>query len=149
VARTPVRHARNAAIVPDSPLGTLVDPGPPTNASLRIGAVPTPPGDLTRWPWLAAWLRTPSWQFQVTLPNQVLFWVVIVVGLVGPSDPRLNFATTITWFVWFCLVFVLIVTTGRGWCAMCPFGGLAEWVQRRALWHRRTRPTPTGAWTIG
>lgn len=100
--------------------------------------------DWARWPWLARWLRSRTWQFQVILPNQILFWVVIVVGLVGPNDPGLNFATAVTWFVWFCLVFVLIVMTGRGWCAVCPFGGLAEGVQRRALWHRPGARRPLG-----
>jgi polyferredoxin len=102
----------------------------------RAPSVGEPRIELTRVRWLRHWLTRRSWQFQVTLPNQVLFWVVIVVGLVGPDDPTLNFATAITWYVWFCLVFVLIVTTGRGWCAVCPFGGLAEWLQRRSLWFR-------------
>jgi ferredoxin len=90
---------------------------------------------------LAWWLRRRSWQFQLILPNQVLFWVVIVVGFVGVDDFELNFATTITWFVWFSLVFVLIAVTGRGWCAVCPFGGLAEWIQRGRLWHGRGKST--------
>ncbi|HEX2807215.1 MAG TPA: 4Fe-4S binding protein, partial [Kineosporiaceae bacterium] len=123
MARTTTSHARHAS------------------HPVAAEALPTPPGsgpgvrsagyDLTRHRWVARWLRAPSWQFQLILPNQILFWMVIVVGLVGTSDPELNFATAITWYVWFCLVFVLVVTTGRGWCAACPFGGLAEWIQRR------------------
>lgn len=86
---------------------------------------------------MAWWLRRPSWQFQVILPNQILFWVVIAVGYVGPATFEDNFATCITWYVWFTLVFLLILATGRGWCAVCPFGGLAEWIQRGRLWHGR------------
>jgi polyferredoxin len=93
--------------------------------------------DLTRIPLVARWLRHRSWQFQLILPNQILFWVVIIVGFVGIAEFELNFATTITWFLWFSLVFVLIVVSGRGWCAVCPFGGMAEWIQRGRLWHRR------------
>lgn len=89
-------------------------------------------------------MRSRRWQFLLILPNQVLFWLVIVVGFVGTADPNLNFATAITWYVWFCLVFVTIVVVGRGWCAICPFGGLGEWVQRRALWRRRDRPLGWG-----
>ena len=113
-------------------------------ASTGTGAAPAGGYDLLRHGWLARWLKAPSWQFQMILPNQILFWVVIVVGLVGTSDPELNFATAITWYVWFCLVFVLILATGRGWCAVCPFGGLAEWVQRRALWSRGGVRRPIG-----
>jgi polyferredoxin len=99
-----------------------------------------PPGyDLTRIPLLAWWLRRPSWQFQLILPTQVLFWVVIVVGFAGAARFDDNFATTLTWYVWFSLVFLLILATGRGWCAVCPFGGLAEWIQRGRFWHGRDR----------
>jgi hypothetical protein len=103
-----------------------------------------PGPDLGRIRLVDRWLRMPSWQFQLIVPNQVLFWVVIVVGLVGTADPEANFATAITWYLWFCLVFVLILATGRGWCTVCPFGGLAEWVQQRSLWHRDGRRRPLG-----
>jgi NosR/NirI family nitrous oxide reductase transcriptional regulator len=93
--------------------------------------------DLTRIPVLAWWIRRRSWQFQLIVPNQILFWVVIVVGFVGTVRFDENFGTTITWFVWFSLVFLMIMVTGRGWCAMCPFGGLAEWIQRGRLWRGR------------
>ena len=123
-------------------------------APRTAGASAAPPGyDLTRIPLLAWWLRRRSWQFQLILPNQILFWVVILVGFFGAPVFDDNFGTTITWFVWFSLVFLLILATGRGWCAVCPFGGLAEWLQRGRLWHRkgaagsglgRGRPAP--AW---
>jgi hypothetical protein len=61
---------------------------------------------------------------------------VIFVGLLGTADPSLNFGSAITWYVWFCLVFVLMVVVGRAWCAMCPFGGFAEWIQRRTFFRR-------------
>ena len=28
----------------------------------------------------------------------------------------------------------LFVLVGRGWCFMCPFGALVDWLQRRSLW---------------
>jgi hypothetical protein len=70
------------------------------------------------------------------LPNQIIFWLVIVLGLLGTVVPGLNFGTAITWYIWFCLVFVMMVVVGRAWCVMCPFGGFAEWIQRRAFWRR-------------
>ena len=92
--------------------------------------------ELTRSPRVATLLKSRRFQFMLILPNQIIFWLVIFVGLLGTADPMLNFATAITWFLWFCLVFVMIVVVGRAWCAMCPFGGFAEWVQRRAFWKR-------------
>jgi len=126
--------------VPSVPLGPVLVPVSDLHPTpVDPDAVPDVPSgyDLTRLPPVAWWLRRRSWQFQLILPNQILFWVVIVVGFVGPEAFDDNFATAITWFVWFSLVFVLILATGRGWCAVCPFGGLAEWIQRGRLWHGR------------
>lgn len=81
-------------------------------------------------------LHDRKYQFLLILPNQIIFWLVIVSGIAGTVVPGLNFATAITWYVWFCIVFVLIAVIGRAWCAMCPFGGFAEWIQRRTLWKR-------------
>ncbi len=92
--------------------------------------------DLARNPRVARLLRNRKFQFLLILPNQIIFWLVIFVGLLGSVVPGLNFGTAITWYVWFCLVFVMMVVVGRAWCVMCPFGGFGEWVQRRAFWKR-------------
>ncbi|MHB1739351.1 MAG: 4Fe-4S binding protein [Actinomycetes bacterium] len=100
--------------------------------------------DVARHPWVDRLLRNRRFQFALILPNQIIFWLVIVLGLLGTADPGLNFATAITWYIWFCLVFVLMVTVGRGWCAMCPFGGFGEWVQRHTFWRRTQRALGLG-----
>jgi hypothetical protein len=92
--------------------------------------------DLARIPLVARLLRDRRLQFFMILPNQIIFWLVIGIGLLGAVDPGLNFATAITWYLWFCLVFVMMVVVGRAWCAMCPFGGFGEWVQRHTFWKR-------------
>ena len=98
---------------------------------------PTDPHlDLARLPLLRRALQSRRFQFFLILPNQLIFWLVIVTGLFGALLPTHNFSTVITWYIWFCAVFLLMAGVGRGWCAMCPFGGLAEWVQRRTLWTR-------------
>jgi polyferredoxin len=99
---------------------------------------PSPGLDLARNPRVARLLRSRKLQFLLILPNQVIFWLVIGIGLLGTVVPGLNFATAITWYVWFCLVFVMMVVVGRAWCAMCPFGGFGEWVQRHTFWKRTT-----------
>lgn len=96
--------------------------------------------EITANPRIARLVRSRRFQFLLILPNQIIFWTVILVGLLGTAVPELNFGTAITWYVWFCLVFVMMVVVGRAWCAMCPFGGFAEWVQRRTFW-RRTQKT--------
>ncbi|NNN09697.1 MAG: 4Fe-4S binding protein [Acidimicrobiaceae bacterium] len=97
---------------------------------------PSPALDVARHPRVARVLRNRKLQFMLILPNQIIFWLVIGIGLLGTVIPGLNFATAITWYLWFCLVFVMMVVVGRAWCAMCPFGGFGEWVQRHSFWNR-------------
>ena len=92
--------------------------------------------DVASHPRVARMLRSRRFQFALIVPNQIIFWIVILTGLLGTVVPGLNFGTAITWYIWFCLVFVLMVVIGRAWCAMCPFGGFGEWIQRRSLWKR-------------
>ncbi len=104
----------------------------------RFAATDPAPGlDIARLPRVARVLRDRRFQFLLILPNQIVFWLVIGIGVLGTAVPGLNFATAITWYLWFALVFVMMVVVGRAWCAMCPFGGFGEWVQRHAFWRRK------------
>jgi len=100
--------------------------------------------DLARHPRVARLLRDRKLQFLLILPNQLIFWLVIMLGLLGTVVPGLNFGTAITWYIWFCLVFVMMAVVGRAWCAMCPFGGFAEWIQRRTFWQRTQKTLGLG-----
>ena len=102
---------------------------------------PTDPRiDLLQLPLVGRFLekavKSRRFQFAAILPNQIIFWLVIATGLIGVAVPDHNFSTAITWYVWFCAVFVMMVGAGRAWCLMCPFGGAGEWVQRRSFWQR-------------
>ena len=105
---------------------------------------PTPGLDIARHPLVARVLRNRKFQFLLILPNQIVFWTVIFVGLFGTAIPGLNFGAAITWYVWFCLVFVMMVVVGRAWCAMCPFGGFAEWIQRQSFFQRTQKTLGLG-----
>ncbi|MHB1584725.1 MAG: 4Fe-4S binding protein [Acidimicrobiales bacterium] len=136
------------------PVTDLVDPIPAavrlrpvdrTGLTDRFGPSDPEPGlELTRDPRVARLLRDRKFQFLLILPNQIVFWTVIFVGIAGTAVPGLNFGAAITWYVWFCLVFVMMVVVGRAWCAMCPFGGFAEWVQRRTFWRRTQKALGLG-----
>lgn len=129
------------------PVEVAVHLRPPRRDGLTERFAATDPSagrDLAAHPRVARLLRSRRLQFFLILPNQVIFWMVIFLGLAGTVIPGLNFGTAITWYIWFCLVFVMMVTVGRAWCAMCPFGGLAEWIQRRSLWQRTQRALGLG-----
>ncbi len=151
-----ISPARTGSEQPGSPPTPLAahDPVPITlhlrapqssGAPERFGPSDPPRGwDLLSNPRIARIVKNRRFQFLLILPNQIIFWTVIVVGLVGTAVPGLNFGTAITWYIWFCLVFVLMVVVGRAWCAMCPFGGFAEWIQRRTFWRRTQRALGLG-----
>ncbi|MHB1929819.1 MAG: 4Fe-4S binding protein [Acidimicrobiales bacterium] len=129
------------------PIGVAVHLRPPRRDGVRarFEASDRPGGwDLSRHPRVARVLRSRRLQFFLILPNQIVFWLVIFLGLAGTVVPGLNFGTAITWYIWFCLVFVMMVVVGRAWCAMCPFGGFAEWIQRRSFWQRTQRTLGLG-----
>ena len=128
---------------PADPVSTAVRLGTTRREGLAERFSPTDPEpglELTRNPRVARFVRNRKFQFLLIVPNQVIFWTVIFVGIAGTAIPGLNFGAAITWYIWFCLVFVMMVVVGRAWCAMCPFGGFAEWIQRRSFW-RRTQKT--------
>jgi hypothetical protein len=52
----------------------------------------------------------------------------------GPFDNYRLFANMLLWGVWFPLVFVSVVFTGRSWCGLfCPMGAASEWANRKGL----------------
>ncbi|HLI44020.1 MAG TPA: 4Fe-4S binding protein [Acidimicrobiales bacterium] len=130
---------RLEASAPLDPVAVAIRLRPPVRSGLAERFEPSDPPkgwDLAAHPRVARLLRSRKFQFALILPNQIIFWLVIFLGLLGTVVPGLNFGTAITWYIWFCLVFVLMVVVGRAWCVMCPFGGFAEWVQRRTFWKR-------------
>ena len=109
----------------------------------------TDPGvDVTRLPligkFLARAMKDRKFQFLLIVPNQIIFWIVIAVGIFGIADPGRNFGPAITWYLWFCLVFVMMVVVGRAWCSMCPFGGFGEWIQRKSFFKRTQKALGLG-----
>jgi hypothetical protein len=73
--------------------------------------------------------------------------VVFLVLIAGPSIlPRSPLAESLAgaanwliWGLWFPLVFLSVVFTGRSWCGvLCPMGAASEWVNRIGL----KRPVP-------
>jgi NosR/NirI family nitrous oxide reductase transcriptional regulator len=89
-------------------------------------------------------LKKRYFQFSIILPSQILFWLVVFTGIFGILEPTKNFATTMTWYVWFALIFPLTLALGRIWCVTCPFGGFGEWIQRKTLWSRKQKSLGLG-----
>ncbi len=71
------------------------------------------------YPWLVRWFLI---GLLVTLTYSAFF---------GPNDPRLNFATVMSWIVWWPLLAASYLLFGRVWCAFCPMGALSELVHHK------------------
>jgi hypothetical protein len=100
------------AAPPSDPVAVAVRLRPPVRAGVAERFTPTDPPkgwDLAAHPRIARILRSRRFQFALIVPNQIVFWLVISLGLLGTVVPGLNFGTAITWYIWFCLVFVMMV----------------------------------------
>lgn len=52
----------------------------------------------------------------------------------GPLDHFTEFANYAMWGLWFPLVLLSVVFTGRSWCGvLCPMGAASEWANKRGL----------------
>lgn len=79
----------------------------------------------------------------------VFFLALIFLPLVLPEPPEnatplnnfTSFSIYVMWGLWFPLVFLSVIFTGRSWCGiLCPMGAASEWANKKGL----KRPIP--AW---
>ena len=77
----------------------------------------------------------------------VVFVAIMVVPLLLPDLPEnatplthfTTFANYAVWGLWFPLLFLSVIFTGRSWCGLlCPMGAASEWVNKIGL----QRPIP-------
>ena len=73
-------------------------------------------------------------QFLLIFPSLIIFIIAATTIVFGVEHPGFNWGMVFTWVVWWGMMILLFVIVGRGWCAMCPFGALGEWLQRSSLW---------------
>jgi len=77
--------------------------------------------------------------FSLKLVMVGFFLTVIVAGLYGTPIAERNFATLMTWNLWWAGLVFSIFFLGSAWCAVCPWDAIATWLVRRRLW-LRTEP---------
>ncbi|MBM4467434.1 MAG: 4Fe-4S binding protein [Chloroflexi bacterium] len=82
-------------------------------------------------------VRLPFFQFLFVVPSLLIFIIAALSIFFGVRHAGSNFGMVFTWVVWWGMLVSFFVVLGRGWCVMCPFGALGEWVQRLSLWWKR------------
>jgi len=73
--------------------------------------------------------------------GDLVFILLIYLGLFGPQDPERNVMLFLAWGVWWTSVVFSWFFLGRMWCAFCPFPGLARLLQNLRL-SLFKRPSP-------
>jgi len=81
-------------------------------------------------------ITSPWPQLVLRLVVVSLFLMVIYAGIVGTPIAERNFATVVTWNLWWGGLIVLVFFAGTFWCGICPWDSLAQWMVRRRLWRR-------------
>lgn len=79
-----------------------------------------------------------------------IFSIIVYELVMGTVDPSKNFGTTMTWVLWWPIIPVLFLLTGRFWCAICPFGKLSD-IVRKFVGSKRPMPKflrKYGIWLI-
>jgi polyferredoxin len=92
-------------------------------------------------PWLRRLLTSSALQPSLQVPLLGLMGIVVLLGFADVQDGGVNFATRLTWTIWWAGIIFTFVLVGRVWCLACPFGALNEWASRLAAPLRRL-PAP-------
>lgn len=98
--------------------------------------------DLTRFSPVKRLVNLHSLQFLAILPVLALFVIATISILYGVRMASMNFGMVLTWVVWWGTLIGLFIIVGRGWCFLCPFGSIGEWLQRASLWWK-------SKWSLG
>lgn len=87
-------------------------------------------------PGFLKFITSPWPQLVLRLVVVSLFLLVIYAGIVGTPIAERNFATVVTWNLWWGGLIILVFFAGTFWCGVCPWDSLAQWLVRRRLWRR-------------
>ena len=108
----------------------LLDAGSERTRVVRLARLPligAPLQQLLRRPWLLLCLK---------ILFVAVFLLIIFAGLYGTPIPERNFATVITWNIWWAALILSIFFLGTAWCGVCPWNTLASWLVPHRLWRR-------------
>ncbi|MBT3255560.1 MAG: 4Fe-4S binding protein [Deltaproteobacteria bacterium] len=89
---------------------------------------------LERFPWFKRIVKLRSFQFLVTFPNLIVFYLFIISALWGSPVGNHNIAIIFVWIAWwFALKAILVPLGGRIWCMVCPLPAPSEWISRKSF----------------
>lgn len=93
--------------------------------------------DLLQWKWIYRIGKSRKFPAAMQLITVFLFVLIILTGLFGIQDPSRNFSTVLTWTIWWIMLILFILFTGKLWCYICPWDAIATWIDKLHLWKIR------------
>ncbi|OAG28770.1 (4Fe-4S)-binding protein [Thermodesulfatator autotrophicus] len=69
--------------------------------------------------------------------GDIVFTILILMGLFGPQDPSRNIMLFISWGVWWTSIVLSWFFVGRMWCGVCPFPGIGRIFQKLGLYRKK------------
>ncbi len=96
-------------------------------------------------------MTSPFYPAVFLVPSAAIFGLVVYFGIFGTERPAYNFATTLTWNIWWPLLPISLILLGRVWCAICPIVPVISAVQ----WLTKPKALPGkflkryGIWLMG
>ena len=91
----------------------------------RLPLIGAPLHRLLQRPWLLLGLK---------ILFVAVFLLIVAAGLYGTPLAEHNFATVITWNIWWAALIISIFFLGTTWCGVCPWNTLASWLVHQRLW---------------
>ncbi len=116
-------------------------PAFPIAVEVQTARQPTASGLEGRLEHMAAWLRPRlPWVHGMMFAAFLVLIAVPVMLPAGPLSTRLaTLANQLIWGLWFPLVFLSVLVSGRSWCGLlCPMGAASQWMNQIGL----KRPIP-------
>ncbi len=106
-----------------------------SDATLSFNSIPLF-GRVTLGQLTLSFITRPQLITIIRIISSLVFLLVIASGLFGTAIAERNFATMITWTLWWSGVVISILFIGSAWCAICPWDAIATWLVRQRLWRR-------------
>lgn len=98
-------------------------------------------------------LLSASWYpglFQIL--GVITFALILYFSFTGNPHGELNFATVLTWRLWWALLPISLFLVGKFWCAMCPLATLSDLTQKllplKRVLPRKLRDADHGSWLM-
>ena len=126
--------SRRTATLPERPEESPAKAIEELELALAADAALLPPSgpepNLLHIGWIGRMFRSRLYPGVFQAAGMVVFGVVMLATLFGPTAVADNFGSTVVWILWWPLLPLSYFLFSRFWCTVCPYPVVGEWFQR-------------------